>query len=70
MNKVRKWMMEILLEVTSQEMETVAKEVYYKARNQAAKGTFYVTVVRRIIAKPEKTCSICFMYSILVYRTG
>ncbi len=36
--KVKKWMTEILLEVTSQETEAVAKEVYYKARNNAAKG--------------------------------
>lgn len=31
-------MTEILLEVTSQETESVAKEVFYKARNNAAKG--------------------------------
>lgn len=30
---------EILLDVTNTEIESVAKEVYYRAKNKAAKGT-------------------------------
>ncbi|XP_064609400.1 arginine/serine-rich protein PNISR-like [Liolophura sinensis] len=38
MFKVRKMLTEILLDVTNQETEAVAKEVYYKAKNRAAKA--------------------------------
>lgn len=39
MFKVRKMLTEILLDVTNQETEAVAKEVYYKAKNKVAKGS-------------------------------
>lgn len=37
--KTRKMLTEILLAVTTQEMEVVAKEVFYKEKNRAAKGS-------------------------------
>lgn len=35
---MRRYLTEILLDVTNTEIEAVAKEVYFKARNRAAKG--------------------------------
>lgn len=36
--KVRRYLTEILLEVTNTEIESISREVYFKARNRAAKG--------------------------------
>ena len=35
---------ELLLEVTSEEMEAVAREVYHKEKAKRAKGTYHFTI--------------------------
>lgn len=55
---------EILLEVTTSEMEAVAKEVYYKEKNRAAKGSTYFKSWLYFQAGPQHhtvtvPCSLC-----------
>ena len=44
MVRVRRMLTEVLLEVTNEEIESVASEVYMKARRRISKGTLSTTL--------------------------
>jgi hypothetical protein len=75
MLKVRKWLTEILLEVTNAEIHSIAKEVLLKAKNRGIlyiKGSNYVNIsydylkIKAIICK--KTVKLYYCYNLFVYN--
>jgi hypothetical protein len=74
MLKVRKWLTEILLEVTNAEIHSIAKEVLLKAKNR---GIFYIKgsnvnisydylKIKAIIKKQFYYCYNLFVYKLLI----
>ena len=67
MMKVKQWLTEILLGVTSEELTSVAKEVYKKAKQKAAKGIMHNTQLARPPPFPSSTAATHVLFTLLSY---